>query len=225
MTQILFKSGRQFAWGMGWMANTLWSFDKVDDKLTCENSIAIKGSINNGTYYTSIVEVRDNGVKAIVDGKLVLGYSRDYQTLSLSSNMRLRNNNTLGVGNYLGPFMFRDISIREVTGKGRFTRGDQTSQVAALNQAGSANSQKEIVGKWKYNADHMSISTFQENGIAINEKAGRNLIVGKWRFDGKVYRVEWSTGSKDVITIKSYDKADVVNINGTEVYSIERVKE
>jgi hypothetical protein len=87
--------------------------------------------MKQGRRYVSKVEVRNNGVRAFLDGKLVATWQTDYADMDLPRNWELRGSGLLGIGAQADRIMFHRIEVREVTGKGTFTRGAAaTSPVA-----------------------------------------------------------------------------------------------
>ncbi len=124
VAQILSKNGRQFMWGAGWGQDKYLSFELIDGKGAGFNKTTIErsGYLKNGKMHTSLVEVRKEGVKAYLDGKLMSEYKTNYDDLSLVSTWQLRDSNSLGIGSHASPTIFHKIELREVTGKGKRLR-------------------------------------------------------------------------------------------------------
>jgi hypothetical protein len=119
--QMFTHAGRSACWNMGGWKNTVFGFEMVGGKGSRDNPTAVlaqKGCLQNDRLYTSILQVRKNGVTALLNGKEVSRWSTDYTDASSPYMWTLRNNRFLGVGSYGSPTTFRSMELLEVTGKG-----------------------------------------------------------------------------------------------------------
>jgi len=120
--QTLTKNGRSFEWTMGagqfhigfGIYRNVWVADDPGGMLP--------GGLSNGRTYTSLVQVRKDGLKGFLDGKLIKELSRPYDDLQPHGLLRLRNDSLLGVGSYLSSTTFLKIELVEITGKGKKSR-------------------------------------------------------------------------------------------------------
>ena len=122
VTQILAAPRTAFAWKMGAVSNTIFAFDQTNSAKS--NSAVLKRAhcLQNGRKYESLVQVRKTGVKAFLDGALVIQWSTDYSDLSNPPAWKLRDDQCLGVASWNSPTVFDKIEIEEVTGSGTRTR-------------------------------------------------------------------------------------------------------
>lgn len=117
--QVLCARGRQFGWYMGAYNNTQAGFQMIDGKAMPENPTGVKVKLFEANRtYTSLVEVRGDGVKAYVDGTLISQWKTDYKNASLFPQSRLRGTDLLGVWAVGTRTTFHSIQVREVSGKG-----------------------------------------------------------------------------------------------------------
>ncbi len=74
-----------------------------------------------GVTQTSLVEVRKDGVKAYLDGKLISQW-KTYSDLSMNSSWSLRDEKRLGIATYKTAIAFQKIEVVEISGKGKVLR-------------------------------------------------------------------------------------------------------
>lgn len=119
--QILYANQRQFGWYMGAYTNRYFGFQMIDGKAMPVNSTGVKVEqcLQPNQPYTSLVEVRKDGVRAYLNGKLISQYKTDYQDMSLFDSSRLRSKDVLGLWSADLATTFHSVRVREVTGKGK----------------------------------------------------------------------------------------------------------
>lgn len=117
--QILSKSGKSFTWGIGTFDNRWNGFSQIGGKMQNANPTQSTFSMVQGSSYTSDVQVRNDGIKGFVDGKLFSEWKTDYSDLSQEKFWQLRSDRVLGVGAWASDVTFTRIAVREVTGRGR----------------------------------------------------------------------------------------------------------
>ncbi|MCX6899099.1 MAG: SUMF1/EgtB/PvdO family nonheme iron enzyme [Verrucomicrobia bacterium] len=127
--QHLAKAGRNFTWNFfGASGSELFAFEKVGGQGMQGNPTTARLSrIELGRVYASMVQVRNGQVTAFLDGKQVSSWKTNYTDMDAYAGWKLRNPSLLGVGSQ-SRLAFRRIEIREVTGKGTFTRGAPAAQ-------------------------------------------------------------------------------------------------
>jgi len=121
----LSRNNRAFNWTMGagqlWFGfgpyNGIWVVDSG-----CLGAVGIPNGIVNGKVQTTLIQVRKDGLKAFLDGKLIKELKNPYSDLSVHGQLRMRTDNILGVGSYNSSTTFHKIELVEVTGKGKKTR-------------------------------------------------------------------------------------------------------
>ena len=125
VVQFLSKPPRSFMWIMGGWRNTISAFDLVGGVTGDKNPTSVRqgGGLQNRRQYSSIIKVRNDSVKAYLDGKLVSQWKTDYSDMSIRAEWKLRKPSLLGVGAHGDRTVFHRIEVREITGKGRLTRG------------------------------------------------------------------------------------------------------
>lgn len=122
--QILAAQGKQFMWLTGGK-NGVFGFGMVQGKWAPQptNPTFVRGPATGdvGVTQTSLVEVRKDGVKAYLDGKLISQW-KTYADFSMNSTYALRDDKRLGIGTYRTATAFQKIEVVEVTGKGKLLR-------------------------------------------------------------------------------------------------------
>jgi len=120
VTQILSRSGRSFGWTMGGSNNAVFGFETINGVSAAANQTTVKGAVGleNGRKYTSVVKVRDQSVKAYLDGRLLSEWKTDYADMDIYKDWKLRNSSLLGLGSWNSTTVFHRVEMLEVTGKG-----------------------------------------------------------------------------------------------------------
>jgi hypothetical protein len=125
VAQVLSKGGRCFALEMGLFPNKACGFNLVaglggNHK---NNPTTVPGiELTNGQKHTSIVQVRNTGVSAYLDGVLIKDYKTDFRDMDAPYPWKWPTPSCLGVGSWASPTTFHELKVIEVSGKGRFTR-------------------------------------------------------------------------------------------------------
>lgn len=83
-------------------------------------------SFKPGQKYTSVVQVRKDRVRCLIDGQLIAEYKTDYSNMSRNGKWAMPDQLRLGLGTWDGPTTFHRLAICEVTGRGANCTG-QTS--------------------------------------------------------------------------------------------------
>ncbi|MGD0091836.1 MAG: hypothetical protein ABSE73_18130 [Planctomycetota bacterium] len=123
MVQVLSKSGKSFTWAI-WgatPASVVMGFELIAGTKWNVNKTAVKTSMVAGRRYTSCVQVRKDGIKALVDGKCVTQWKTDYSDMSNAAYWDMRDTTILGLG-CSSPTIFHSIEVIEVRGQGKKTR-------------------------------------------------------------------------------------------------------
>jgi tRNA A-37 threonylcarbamoyl transferase component Bud32 len=119
--QCVSQAGRALAWAMGGGGNKIFGFTVVNGQNATHNESYVQsgGYLTNGCVTISVVQVRRDGVKAYVNGRLITELKTDYSNVRLPRAMEMPDYRGLGLGTYVSPTVFQKIELREVTGKGR----------------------------------------------------------------------------------------------------------
>lgn len=145
-TQILSAGGRRFTWATAsGQKEKVAGFDLVGG-MTCiqRANSSLSGAIPAALKLThrpfahvrheSVVEVRRDRVTAYVNGEKLVDWPTRYEEMSIEPQFMLPNPTALGVGLWWSRTTFHDISVREVSGKGKWIRevpGSKASLPAA----------------------------------------------------------------------------------------------
>jgi predicted Ser/Thr protein kinase len=121
---ILNQAGRPFLWVMGAFGNTVFGFGEIDKMWANANPTTVTAHpcLENGRLYTVVVQVRRNGMRAYLNGKLLAQWRTDYRDVSIDDSWKLPDPTRIGLGTYEGPTEFRRLQVLEKRGKGRFLR-------------------------------------------------------------------------------------------------------
>jgi hypothetical protein len=122
--QFLAKAGHEFMWScFAFMkpSKNIFGFAEINGKNANYNPSGTDVSSPRGGRHVSLVEVRNTGLRGYHDGKFVVEWKTDYSDMGLPERWRLRNRGLLGLGSQCRT-VFHRAQVREVTGKGKFTR-------------------------------------------------------------------------------------------------------
>jgi hypothetical protein len=199
VAQILSCFGTMFSFEIGAYANTTIGFTNVSGAGVDKNSSTIKlaSCLDNNRKYISVVQVRKDGLKAFLDGKLITQLNTDYSNMSLNRAWALRSKSILGVGSTISLYVFHNIELLEITGKGKFTRGEPKAQSSNTQGNESTVGLDPIVGEWKW-----------MNGITVvfsaDGSAQARDLKGTWKLLNKElrqYEIAWATGGTDTVSL------------------------
>ncbi|MBI5396191.1 MAG: hypothetical protein HZA91_12920 [Verrucomicrobia bacterium] len=127
VAQFISQAGRGAMWNMACDHGTAFGFDIVGGRPSNKNSTTYRPStaLKNGRVYSSVLQVRKNGVKAYLDGRLVSHWKTDYTDGGVSGSWQLPDYRLLGVGAYQAVVTFHKIELLEITGRGKPVRGSR----------------------------------------------------------------------------------------------------
>jgi hypothetical protein len=122
--QSLTRNGKSFLWSMS--CGPHYGFGDFKGRWVafddCQGGVILSSGIINGKTHTSLVQVRKDGVKGFLDGKLIKELKDPYADLGPHDGLRLRKETLLGVGSYRSPTSFLKIEVLEISGKGKKLR-------------------------------------------------------------------------------------------------------
>jgi hypothetical protein len=118
---ILARGERAFAWIAGGVADTVFGFETISGRPAIANASTIKNPIplDNNRVHTSLVQVRNSGLKAFLDGRLIAEYPTNYGEVSIYGEWALPLPGTLGVGTFGSVTAFQSIEVLEAGGQGQ----------------------------------------------------------------------------------------------------------
>ena len=118
---ILSRAGRQFRCEIGGEANTRCAFETLKPSQILEYPASAQEPVvlRNDITYTLLLQVRADGVKALLNGKPLLAWKTDFADAGLNPRWKLRNTLRLGVGSHECETQFHRMELLEVNGKGR----------------------------------------------------------------------------------------------------------
>jgi serine/threonine protein kinase len=122
--QILSPPAPSLAWLMGDGGNSLLGFTRVGGKEADGNPTGVRMAwcLENGRPYTSVVQVRRDGIAAFLNGRRVAQWAPAAGEAGASPAWALRDASLLGLGSSGSVTAFHAAEILEVTGRGRILR-------------------------------------------------------------------------------------------------------
>lgn len=119
----LTKGKTSFEFMTGNYQNTSAGFQPIDGLATNENRSGIKQRNQIGRRHVVIVEVRNDRLKAYIDGQLAREWPTDYHEFTETKNNFVpRDPSRLAVGAYGTPTIFHRIEVLEYSGSGKQLR-------------------------------------------------------------------------------------------------------
>ena len=118
---ILTKGGREFVLETAWPAGQT-GFAYVDGLHIDTNPTGTKVPFSNGRRYCYVVQVRNTGLRLLVDGRQFIAWKTDYKNVTPHTGWALPNKQCLGFGSYGCPTTFHAAELVEVSGRGRRAR-------------------------------------------------------------------------------------------------------
>jgi len=112
------KGNRQFMWGMKGWCHRLCGFEWIDGKRLDANPTKTVYPMSGHQKYTAVVQVRNDGLRSLINGKVVTEYKTDYKALSNESAFKFRPG-TLGLFVYKHVLSVYRLEVVEVTGSGK----------------------------------------------------------------------------------------------------------
>ena len=132
---ILSKEGGQFRCEIGGEGNTRAAFESLHPTRGLETTASKSDPLflRNDRTYTLLIQVRNDGTKAFLDGNLILSWPTNYTELGLNPAWKLRNTLRLGIGSSESETVFHRLELLEVTGKGRKPEAGPPLVLRAMN--------------------------------------------------------------------------------------------
>lgn len=118
---VMPKAGASFYWQVGGTTGEFSFSVRPANGGRNPTESRFPGIVVPNRPYTSVVQVRNNGVRAFFEGKLVAQYQTDFSDLQVDSWHEIPDRSRMAIC-CDDPTIFHAIEIQEVTGKGIFTR-------------------------------------------------------------------------------------------------------
>lgn len=114
---MLSQNGRAFCWKVGGWSNSIAGFDTIAGGVSAKSRAALmmQDIVTNGRSYTTVVQVRRDGLRAYLDGRLLMTWRGDYSAFAIENFWSTGDPNTLGVGSYDSAVDFESIEVRELS--------------------------------------------------------------------------------------------------------------
>ncbi len=117
---LLTQHGTAFDWAMG--VSKVCRFEAVNKHIHAGNPTEVKFDVKVDHKYLVVLQVRKDGVKALVDGQLIGQYKTDYNDLSRYAQWKIPNDRTIGLGSSGGALLVYSAEVVEIGGEGKKTR-------------------------------------------------------------------------------------------------------
>ena len=123
VSPVLSHGDRQFQFSLG-ADNHLFGFNELNGRHINEQSNAYRAEqLASGRRYTTLIQVRNDGVTAYLDGQKLRELRTDYMNLEPAFIFRNCNHALLGLSaNFRVRATFHRVEVTEVTGRGVFQR-------------------------------------------------------------------------------------------------------
>jgi RNA polymerase sigma factor (sigma-70 family) len=168
------RKGADFGWQMGARENRTTIFD-ISPRYDRNNPSRrdTEAVFTAGVPYDVTVQVRNNGMAAYIDQKLIGKLETNYRGLGAFEYWQLQNRAALGVGTWGTPTRFDSLEVIEVSGPGKWLREEGQPVVPLARPALSDPAQwakavdlmplidperDAVSGKWERNAEGELVS-------------------------------------------------------------------
>ncbi|MEP6671182.1 MAG: family 16 glycoside hydrolase [Chthoniobacter sp.] len=121
ISQMLSRGGRAFEWQMGGNG-VFFGFQTIAGKNAAQNPTTKRFHLEKNRKYTSLVQVRNDGLKAYIDGALIAEWKTNYSDMGPWMNWKLRDDARLGVGTLSTAATIHALEVLEITGQGQLLR-------------------------------------------------------------------------------------------------------
>jgi hypothetical protein len=109
-------NGGSFFWAFGYQDGQKFSFHGTNMK-----EASLPKAITANKAYTTVVQVRRDGVKALLDGKVIAEQKTDFRDLNVDHYREIPDTRLLAVA-CDDPTVFHYVRLVEITGTGKKTR-------------------------------------------------------------------------------------------------------
>jgi serine/threonine protein kinase/formylglycine-generating enzyme required for sulfatase activity len=184
VVQALSHAGSGFVWSMG-AAGKWCGFEELVGK-DAGAGLRVEASLENGERHESIVQVRENAVRAYLDKSLLFDYPTSYVDLRMPATWSLKDGSLLGVGSADGAVCFHEMEVIERSGPGSVVRPrDPGALIAAVQRESGSPLRPEVATGYRFDVlPLLEIGQDEVEGPWSIDKLGR-LCAG----EGKHVRI------------------------------------
>ncbi|HVX86878.1 MAG TPA: hypothetical protein VH253_18995 [Phycisphaerae bacterium] len=97
-------------------------FERVGNKIAKDNPTSVPVVINNGQAYVLTIQVRNDHVAALLDGKPLTQWKTDYKDMARYALWKMNDDSLCGLGANGAGATFSAVVLTEVSGKGKAVR-------------------------------------------------------------------------------------------------------
>jgi len=124
------KDSRQFRWIMGGWNNRVFGFDMINGRYASENENPTgktieSGALQNNVQYTLLIEVRNDGLRAFLDGNLVSQRKTDFSDMTLWQRYTLPDYRALGIASLQAALVVHNFTLTPVAGNGKLLQNER----------------------------------------------------------------------------------------------------
>ena len=94
-------------------------FERVANKISKDNPTTVAVAVSNGRKYSLTIQIRNDGITALLDGTPLTQWKTDYKDLSRYSLWKLSNDKLCGLGANNAKVTFHAVELVEITGAGK----------------------------------------------------------------------------------------------------------
>lgn len=134
MVHFLTYAGKSFIFVLSSDYNKVAAFAMVKNQPSNANPSSVKLKLENNRKYTLVVQVRAEGVRAFLDGKMVTEWL-DYKDITTPSGWKFRSDTVLGLGSQNSKITYHSIDVLDQKGTGKTQRDVSAATTAVGNPA------------------------------------------------------------------------------------------
>lgn len=110
-----------FVFECGWGAGEA-GFAYIDGKHIDRNPTGAKWTIVKDRRHLLVIQVRKEGLRAVADGRAIVSWKTDYQSVTPHPGWALGDRACIGLGSFRAPTTFHTAELVEITGAGKRLR-------------------------------------------------------------------------------------------------------
>ncbi len=115
VNQYIAAQGRSLTWKLNTGKGYDYQFEKLSGNQSATGEASYSGQrLVPGRRYRSVVEVRKNSLRALLDDQEIVRWSGDFRRFSMEEINKLRDGRHLGIGSFARTVIFHQVEVREV---------------------------------------------------------------------------------------------------------------
>jgi WD40 repeat protein len=132
---LLTAKGKLFGLQLGGWGNTVSGFETIGGNVAKANptGTSVPCVLVNDRDYTVEIQVNVDGIKALLDGKLLAEHKTDFSDLGLSPLWKETSPALLGLATHESPTRFKSLVLAEFKGKGRRAPAFEEALLESVN--------------------------------------------------------------------------------------------